>query len=77
MSFTGIRATYRLGLGRALDSSLTLVHRFHPSLLGFGNQLHPTGLHQPALTLSHRTSKSLTDALMTHPCVPAVRCWWV
>ena len=25
-------------------------------LLGFGNQLHPTGLHQPALTLSHRTA---------------------
>ena len=25
-------------------------------LLGSGNQLHPTGLHQPALPLSHRTS---------------------
>ena len=24
-------------------------------LLGSGNQLHPAGLHQPALTLSHRT----------------------
>mgnify|MGYP001806703506 CR=1 FL=1 len=24
-------------------------------LLGSGNQLHPTGLHQPGLTLSHRT----------------------
>ena len=24
-------------------------------LLGFGHQLHPTGLHQPALTLSHCT----------------------
>ena len=26
-------------------------------LLGFGDQLHPTGLHQPALQLSHRTLK--------------------
>ena len=25
------------------------------NMLGSGNQLHPTGLHQPALPLSHRT----------------------
>ena len=28
--------------------------------LGSGNQLHPAGLHQPALTLSHRTPSGLT-----------------
>ena len=27
-------------------------------LLGSGNQLHPTGLYQPALTLSHHTATS-------------------
>ena len=28
-------------------------------LLGSGNQLHPTGLYQPALPLSHRTPKAV------------------
>ena len=35
-------------------------------LLGSGNQLHPTGLYQPALTLSHHTPTALYTVLVPY-----------
>ena len=46
-------------------------------LLGAGNQLHPAGLHQPALTLSHRTPFPPGPALRlsaTYSCAVQGRC---
>ena len=55
---------------RAFDQprthALPLQILCHLLTLGSGNQLHPTGLHQPALTLSHRTPTNNQLARQLH-----------